>query len=71
MLPRICAMSDRERLYHTVTLLFSIVIVGFGVAAIATTIAAGGGPGSAGILIGLLFVALGGARLYVAVRALR
>jgi hypothetical protein len=64
-------MSDRERVYHTVTLLFSIVIVGFGVAAVATTIANGGGPGSVGILLGVLFMALGGARLYVAVRALR
>jgi hypothetical protein len=64
-------MSDRERLYHTVTLLFSIVIVGFGVAAVATTLANGGGPGSVGILLGVLFTALGGARLYIAVRALR
>jgi amino acid transporter len=64
-------MSDRERLYHTVTLLFSLVIVGFGVAAVAKTLAAGGGPGSVGVLIGLLFMALGGARLYVAARALR
>jgi amino acid transporter len=64
-------MSDRERLYHTVTLLFSIVIVGFGIAAVATTIAGGGGPGSVGILLGALFMALGGARLYLAVRALR
>jgi amino acid transporter len=64
-------MSDRERLYHTVTLLFSLVIVGFGVAAVAKTLAAGGGPASVGVLIGLLFMALGGARLYVAARALR
>jgi len=64
-------MSDRERLYHTVTLLFSLVIVGFGVAAVAKTLAAGGGPASVGVLIGLLFMALGGARLYIAARALR
>jgi hypothetical protein len=64
-------VSDRERIYHTVTLLFSIVIVGFGIAAVTTTFARGGGPGSVGTLIGVLFMALGGARLYVAVRALR
>jgi hypothetical protein len=64
-------MTDRERVYHTVTLLFSIVIVGFGIAAVATTVANGGGPGSVGILIGVLFMALGGARLYLALRALR
>jgi hypothetical protein len=64
-------VSDRERLYHTVTLLFSLLIIGFGVAAIAKTLAAGGGPSSVGVLIGLLFAALGGARLYIAARALR
>jgi amino acid transporter len=64
-------MSDRERLYHTVTVVFSIVIIGFGTAAVATTLAAGGGPASVGILIGALFIALGGARLYLALRSLR
>lgn len=64
-------MSDRERIYHTVTVLFSIVIVGFGTAAVVTTLVAGGGPASVGILIGALFIALGGARLYLALRSLR
>jgi hypothetical protein len=64
-------VSDRERLYHTVTLMFSVVIVGFGIAAIAKTLAAGGGPASVGVVLGVLFTALGGARLYVAARALR
>jgi amino acid transporter len=64
-------VSDRERLYHTVTLLFSLVIVGFGVAAVAKTLASGGGPASVGVVLGVLFMALGGARLYVAARALR
>jgi hypothetical protein len=64
-------MSDRERIYHTVTVVFSIVIVGFGTAAVVTTLVAGGGPASVGILIGALFIALGGARLYLALRSLR
>lgn len=68
---RIGAMSDRERLYHTVTVLFSIVIVGFGVAAVAKTLASGGGPTSVGVVIGVLFMTLGGARLFLAARALR
>jgi len=68
---RIAAMSDRERLYHTVTLLFSIVIVGFGIAALAKTLVSGGGPTSVGVVIGVLFMALGGARLFLAARALR
>jgi hypothetical protein len=64
-------MSDRERLYQTVTVLFSIVIVGFGTAAVVTTVVSGGGPASVGILIGALLIALGGARLYLALRSLR
>lgn len=69
--PRIAAMSDRERIYHTVTVLFSVVIVGFGAAAVAKTVASGGGPTSVGVVIGVLFMALGGARLLLAARALR
>jgi hypothetical protein len=64
-------MSERERLYHRVTLVFSIAITGFGVAAVVRTVAAGGGPVSVGILIGGLFIALGLARGYLAMRALR
>ena len=48
-------MSERERVYHRVTLIFSIAIVGFGL----------------GILIGVLFTALGLARGFLAVRAMR
>jgi hypothetical protein len=64
-------MSERERVYHRVTLVFSIAILGFGVAAVVRTLAAGGGPASLGILIGVLFIALGLARGYLAVRAMR
>jgi hypothetical protein len=64
-------MSERERVYHRVTLVFSIAIVGFGLAAVVRTIAEGGGPTSAGMLIGALFIALGVGRGFLAVRALR
>jgi hypothetical protein len=64
-------MSERERVYHRVTLVFSIAILAFGLAAVVRTIAAGGGPTSVGILIGALFIALGLARGFLAVRALR
>ena len=64
-------MSERERVYHRVTLVFSVAILGFGLAAVVRTIAAGGGPTSLGILIGALFIALGLARGYLAVRAMR
>jgi hypothetical protein len=64
-------MSDRERIYHRVTLVFSIAILAFGVAAVARTLAEGGGPTSFGLLIGVLFIALGVARGFLAVRAMR
>jgi hypothetical protein len=61
-------MSAGERLYRTLTLGFSVVTMGFGTVIVIVTLAAGGGPASAGFLIGLLFVAIGVARLYIATR---
>jgi hypothetical protein len=57
-----------EALYLGVTRIFSVVIIGFGLAIVVVTLAAGGGPASAGFLIGLLFTAIGAARLYIARR---
>lgn len=54
--------------YRLATRLFSLIIIGFGVAIVAITLARGGGAGAFGIVFGLLFVALGGARLYLASR---
>jgi hypothetical protein len=42
----------------------SLVMIGLGLALLARTLAAGGGQ--VGILLGLLFVALGAGRLYLA-----
>jgi hypothetical protein len=64
-------MSAPERLYRNLTLGFSVVIIGFGLAILGVTLGAGGGPASAGVLLGLLFVGIGGARLYLAVRTRR
>ena len=64
-------MSERERLYHRVTLVFSAAILAIGLAAVVMTLAEGGGPASLGILIGVLFIALGLARGYLALRAMR
>jgi hypothetical protein len=47
---------------------FAVVIAGFGIAILVVTLANGGGPLSAGFWIGLLFTALGVARLYLALR---
>lgn len=62
-------MAAPDQLYRAVTRLFSVVILGFGLAIVAVTLANGGGPLSAGFWIGLLFTALGGARLYLALRS--
>ena len=47
------------------TTLLSAIMVVLGVAMIAVTLTNGGGPAAFGIVIGLLFVAAGGGRLWV------
>jgi hypothetical protein len=64
-------MSAPERLYRNLTLGFSVVIIGFGIVILAVTLGSGGGPASAGVLLGLLFVGIGATRLYLAVRTRR
>ena len=54
--------------YLLATRFFSIVIIGFGIAIVAVTLANGGGATSFGILIGVVFIAMGCGRLYLAVR---
>ncbi len=61
-------MSAQERLYRTLTLAFSVIILGFGATIVVVTLANGGGAASTGVLIGILFVAIGAARLFVALR---
>lgn len=47
-----------------ITLVLSGLMVVLGVAMIARTLAAGGGPLAAGIVLGLLFVAAGAGRMW-------
>ena len=47
----------------------STLMVLIGIALLATTIARGGGPLAIGVLLGILFVAAGAGRLYVARKA--
>jgi hypothetical protein len=63
------APAQPDEVYRAVTRLFAVVITGFGIAIVVITIANGGGPASFGILIGLLFTALGIGRLYLSLRA--
>ena len=58
-----------EQLYRAVTRIFSVIIIGFGIAILVVTLARGATIGSAGIWIGLLFCAVGVARLYIAMRS--
>jgi hypothetical protein len=54
--------------YQLAVRIFSVTIIAFGVLIFVLTIARGGGPTSVGFLFGLLFVALGGGRLYLSRR---
>jgi hypothetical protein len=52
-----------------VTRIFSVIIIGFGVAILVVTLVGGGGLASSGVWLGLLFIAIGVARLYIALRS--
>jgi hypothetical protein len=62
-------MAAPDQLYRAVTRIFSVVIIGFGIAILIVTLVNGGGLISAGFLLGLMFTAIGVARLYIAVRS--
>ena len=62
-------MAPPDQLYRGVTRIFSVVLIGFGLAILVVTLANGGGPLSTGFLMGLLFTALGVARLYLGLRS--
>jgi hypothetical protein len=60
-----------DEVYRAVTRVFALIILGFGIAIVAVTLAHGGGPTSGGIWLGLIFVGLGAGRLYLALRGSR
>jgi hypothetical protein len=60
--------SANEVVYTAATRIFSVTILGFGIAILVVTLARGGGVLSVGILMGLLFMALGAGRLYLTFR---
>jgi hypothetical protein len=62
-------MAAPDQLYRAVTRIFSVLIIGFGVAILLVTFVGGGGVVSSGFWIGLLFTAIGTARLYIALRS--
>jgi multisubunit Na+/H+ antiporter MnhB subunit len=61
-------MAAPDEVYRAVTRLFAVVILGFGLAILVVTVVNGGGPFSTGVLLGVVFCALGAGRLYLALR---
>ena len=54
--------------YQLAVRMFSVTIIGFGIAIVIVTLAQGGGPTSLGVLFGLIFTGIGAGRLYVSLR---
>jgi uncharacterized membrane protein HdeD (DUF308 family) len=50
-------------------MLMSILMIVIGIVLVARTLAAGGGAAAIGVLLGVLFVAAGAARLYLQFRS--
>lgn len=61
-------MPDPRQLHRSSTRLLSLVMLAIGVALIVRTLAAGGGGLAVGLVLGVLFVAAGAARLYLQAR---
>jgi hypothetical protein len=60
-----------DEVYRGVTRVFAVIIIGFGLTIVAMTLANGGGLTSFGLLIGVVFTALGAGRLYLSLRTAR
>jgi len=58
-----------DQLYRAVTRIFSVLVIGFGLAILVVTLVNGGTFASAGLWLGLLFIGIGVARLYIALRS--
>jgi len=61
-------MPDPRRLHRGTTRLLSLAMIAIGVALVVRTLASGGGGAAIGVVLGVLFVAAGCARLYLQAR---
>lgn len=61
-------MPRRAQLHRTATCAMSVLMILVGVALVVRTAISGGGALATGILLGLLFVAAGAGRLFLALR---
>ena len=59
---------NADRVYRGAVRGFSIAMVAIGLAVLVVTLAAGGGPASLGFLMGLAFLGVGAARLWLSAR---
>jgi hypothetical protein len=66
--PRIAPMASPERIYRGSVRAFSLVFLGLGLVILIATLAAGGGPLSIGVVMGIAFTAIGAGRLWAASR---
>ncbi len=62
---------NRERAYHGAIRGFSLVFAVLGLLLLVVTLANGGGPASIGFLMGILFIAVGVGRFWIASRQAR
>jgi hypothetical protein len=60
-----------QRLYEHSVRGLSLVMVAIGAVILIATLAAGGGPLSLGVLLGVIFCVVGGGRLYLLARTRR
>ena len=58
-------MTSRERISASGTRFLAPLIAGLGVLMIVRAIVAGGGPLSAGVLLGVIFIGIGAGRFYL------
>ncbi len=62
-------MASRERISSSGTRLLAPLIAFLGVLIVVRTVVAGGGPLSAGVILGAVFFAIGAGRIYLLTRA--
>lgn len=61
-------MPHKGQVHRTSTRVMSVLMIVIGIALLVRTLAAGGGAAATGVILGLLFVAAGAARLYLQFR---
>ena len=64
----VLSMPRRRQLYNSSTRAFSITMIVIGIALVVRTVVAGGGAFATGLVLGILFMLAGGARLYLQLR---